>query len=151
MGSVSSVPAVKQALLETLRARPALAQVSVVYGPPLFVGDNDYVWLGELEGEQSYSALNATTRPRDERYTLDVIINVKRAGDDTQVATERCFELMGELESELVNDPSVHGALTPPGRAEIGRFKLVENLADDGAGRVSELTVAVDVFARLRR
>lgn len=145
----STVPAVKQGLMDVLRARPGVHDVAVVYGPPLNVGDNDFIWLGTVEGVQSWAALNAVTRPKDENYTVEVIINIKRSGDATQLATERCFELLAELEDELRVDPSINGTLGAPGRAAVEEFRLVENLADDGSGRVSQLSVSVSVLARI--
>lgn len=138
----STVPAVKQALVDLLAARAALAKVQVSYGAPASPG-RELIWVGDAAGDQTFAALGVNHR--DEEYTIQVVFSVLREGQDIRAADDRCFDLAAELESLLRANStlSVSNVLW----TEIGEFTLEEYASD--TARESRLTVNVAVRARI--
>lgn len=139
----STVPAVKRSLVTLLAARATLSQVQVSYGAPIRGTAREFIWVGDVEGGQSFASLGVNHR--DEEYAVKVVISVVREGNDQQSAETRCFDLMAELEDELRDTPQLAtaGVLW----SEVGDFQL-EQLASDQAVE-ARLTVDVRVRARI--
>ena len=141
--ATSTVPALKANLLTQLQARGGLAGVQVTYGPPLPNPDREFIWLGDVQGDQAFSAMAAPNQ-RHEQYTLQVIVSVLREGTDLKTADERCFALCAELENQLRTDVTVNSAVS---EAHVGTFRLTEFVAPDGMNRRAELIVDVNCQA----
>lgn len=134
----STVPALKRALRDRLAARPALHDVQVSYGGPVPAGA-EYVWVGDVEGEQEYGAMGPVMH---EVYGVKVTFSVVREGSSTvEDADTRCFALFAELEDELRDDETVNGTVK---NAHVGAFTLGEYVSPDALTRESRLTVTVN-------
>ena len=136
----STVPALKANLVTQLQARPGLTGVQVTNGPPLPNPEREFIWVGNVNGQQEFGFFGAPQQ-RQEEFGVDVVISVLREGRDTAAADTRCFALFAELENQLRTDPTVNNAVT---EAHVGEFRLGEFVAPDGMNRVSELAVTVD-------
>jgi hypothetical protein len=143
--AVSTIPAVKAALLARLESRPGLTGVQICYGAPIPNPSREFVWLGNVSGDQEWAAIGQLSR--SEEYDLEVIVMVRREGSDQQACTERCFEIAEELAAELRSDPT----LAIGGRAFVASFggaiELEESASDTARG--STLTVGVHCMARI--
>ena len=137
--ATSTVPTLKSNLKTQLAARGGLSGVQIAYGPPSVGMEREYIWLGDVEGDQLFAAMAAPNQ-RQEEYDLEVIVDVIREGTDEQSADERCFAIQAEIENQLRSDLTVNGAVTV---AQIGRFKLTENVTADGMTRTARLVTLV--------
>lgn len=110
----SSIPAAMTAFVEGLQAREGLdkVQVSSAYlGADS--GSHESIYLvGVSLAEQEW--LMVGNRRREEKYTIDGVIWVMRAGkmeSDVVVARERAFELLAEIEDYIRVDPTIGGTV----------------------------------------
>lgn len=111
----STIPAVMDALVDNLLARPLIVSdmVQVTSGP---VGISD---TAQGESIQLYSVTSAEqkwmmlgNRRREEEYVVQGAIEVHRAGKGEDVIREvrsRSFELLAEIEDMLRLDPDIGG------------------------------------------
>lgn len=147
MATRSTAPTFRTALLAALQARPALSAVQTSYSHPGDPHEHEAVYLGEVRGASEVATIRAGRKARQERYTLDVWIDLDAVGPDAQTASERAWALFGELEDILADDPTVGvaGVLW----AVLGDY--TETLMFDEARRGwgSLLRAGVDVEARL--
>lgn len=142
MPSTSSIPALKASLLSLLNARPLLANVQVSYGAPLPDPALEFVWLGDVHGEEEWLAQAV----KQENYALDVICNATVEAPDQQAATERAFVFRDEVEAVLA-DSSAGGTVES---AKVGgTIDLVELASSDGMRRGANLTIQVVVFNQI--
>lgn len=112
----SSLPSVKQALVDVLTARAGLLGIPVTTDPPTSgtalqttTGAYEGVWVGDAVAELS-PPHQGTPVVLDERYTLDVVVQVLKAGEgaDTQLAADtRAAALLGEVIGALCADPEL--------------------------------------------
>jgi hypothetical protein len=141
--AVSTVPALKAALLNALEALPSLSGVKVSWGwdgpaPELIL-------LGDVPvAEQEPAAMRAGPHTRAETYTLDVLIRVERRTKNQRAVTERAYELAGVIEALLREDYTVGGVVRI---AQFASGALEEQAGDDI--RVALLTVGVLCTARI--
>lgn len=147
MATRSTSPTFRAALLAALQARPALAQVQVSYSHPGDAREDESVYLGEIRGSSEIPTVRTSRKKREERYTLDVWIDVDAVGPDAQTASERAWTLFGELEDILADDPTV--GLTAPFWAVLGDFTETLMFDESRRGWGSLLRAGVDVEARL--
>jgi hypothetical protein len=106
----STIPAAKAQILATLQARPGLAGVLVRRVVPtgevppeperVYVDDvvdisRDWAMLGLLKV--------------DEEYTIKVLVEVWRDGDDPVACETRLFEVVAEVEQAIVSDVTLAG------------------------------------------
>jgi hypothetical protein len=141
--ATSTIPAFKSALLSRLQARAGLSGVQVTYGWPTGSVKRESIMLGGATGTQEFRTIGATQKM--ETYTLDVYITVIREGHARQQnADERALALMGELEDELRDDPTVNNTVLT---AEVGRIDLQPMAGAET--REARLTVGVNVMARI--
>lgn len=147
MATQSTAPAFRTALLAALQARPALSALSVTYSHPGDSLEVDAVYLGEVRGTSELPVIRASRKKREERYTLDVWFDVAAVGPDAQTASERAWDLFGELEDILADDPSV--GLAAPFWAVLGDFTETLMFDEVRRGWGSLLRAGVDCEARL--
>jgi hypothetical protein len=133
--ATSTIPTTKANLKTLLAARVGLTSVQISYGPPAVGTQREYIWLGDADGEQTYAAMAAGNQ-RLEEYDLSVIVDVILEGTGEQAADERCFAIQAEIENQIRSDKTVNGAVTD---AQIGRFKLTEDVTQDGMTRTARL------------
>ncbi len=146
MTTTSSVHAFKNALVDGLAGRPALAGVQVV-SAPLTAKDaaRESIQLGDVDGEQEWSALGKLAR--EERYTVDVMVWVVRPGSDEAVFRDvrgRAFALFAEVETFLRSDPTVGNVARV---SAIRRPEVTEGANPEG--RVCRIDFQVAVEKRL--
>jgi len=137
--ATSTIPTMKANLKTLLSARAGLTGVQISYGPPSVGTQREYIWLGDVEGEQTYAAMAAANQ-RYENYELSVTVDVILEGTDPKPADERCFVLYGEVENQIRTDKTVNGAVTD---AQCGRFRLTENTTADGMTRTARLVTLI--------
>ena len=141
--ATSTIPTLKANLVTQLQARGGLAGVQVSYGPPLPNPQREYIWVGDVEGAQSFAAFAAanTLYQRREEYNVQVIIGVLHEGTDTKATDDRCFALLAELEQQVRTDPTVSGAINV---AQLTTFRLTEFVSPDGMNRTAQLIVDIN-------
>lgn len=117
--AASTAPTVKANLITQLEARNGLEGVSVRWAFPAkddhWPRSKELIYLGDTTSEQEWSSLGPTL-PREEHYTLALVVIVNRDGDDPQATEERCWELVAEVEDQLRDDPQVNSAIQRPSR-----------------------------------
>jgi hypothetical protein len=143
--SNSSVPALKRNLASALQARIAFSGIQVTYGAPLPNPGREYVWLGDVEGDEEPAALGRNRH--SETYGLTVIIQAVREGVDQQAATERAYSFRDEIDTQLRSDITVGGALGSGWAYVGGPFRLEELASDTQRGAL--LTISVACEARI--
>lgn len=103
----SRVPAAVDALLEILRARPALAEVAIVDGPSgvnlkqlqrIHVG---YHPAGEAAVSLAQSFNAAGARTRDEAFSISGYAEARAGDRDMKARRDEVFALLGEIETAL--------------------------------------------------
>lgn len=114
MATTSSVPVVKAAIVAALAARPALAEVHVVYawdGPAM---EAESIYLDPPEdvqtGQSRIPTLKAGRKARQETFNITVVVQVNQPDGTawTAATTEaRAYTLMAEVESMLADDPGL--------------------------------------------
>jgi hypothetical protein len=141
----SSVTALKENLTGALAGLPSLSSVQVTYGPPLPNPAREYIWLGDVEGDEEPAALGRN-RHR-EHYFLTVVIQSIHEGQNQQTASERAYALRDVIDTQLRTDPTVAGALGSGWAYVGGHFKLEELANDQQRGAL--LTIQVECEARI--
>lgn len=142
--TTSSIPSVKATLVSRLQARAGLAGVQVAYGWPKGAIQKELVLVGGTKGAQAWGPFGK--RSKDEEYDLQVAVSVVFADGVQQAATERAFVIVGEIEQELRNDPTVGGIVRLA--AVEGNFSLDENVLG-GLEREAFVEFSVHVDARI--
>lgn len=146
MATTSTVSEVRQAIVDRLSARTALTDVQIAWSWPGRATSNETIFCAPpIDGDSGIPVMRAGRQKRDESYRVDVVCQVVRPGGEVREAFDRAFELMGELEDELADDPLL--GLTSILWAQVGGYDLVEGLTDQGGA--CRLEVHVDVRARL--
>lgn len=148
----STLQAFTEALQTNLQARLTTAgetQVTVWDGPPSPSGwgKPDWIMLGDIDGEQEGAALASSTQPRDERYTLAVLISVARpTRSDQRTVSRRAFVLLDYLNQEIRGNvrQGVTGVLGALVQGPVRQAKRA-----DAKTRECALEVGVYVHARI--
>lgn len=143
--ATSSIPALKKNLLAALQGIAGFSQVQITYGAPLPNPSREYVWLGDVEGDEQPAALGAGRH--SESYFLTVIIQAIREGVDQEAATERAYAFRDLIDAKLRTDVTVGGALGSGWAFVAGHFKLEELASDQQRGAL--LTIQVACEARI--
>src|SRR6266516_3930708 len=91
-----------------LQTHAALSNVTISYGVPLPSNPDEWIWLGDVTGDQTWLTVGGT---REEDYSLTVMVRAFRAGPNQQPATERAFQILTEIENALRTDPTVGGTV----------------------------------------
>lgn len=143
--ATSTIPAFKAALLLALTNRAGLTGVQVTYGAPLPQPTREWIWLGDVDGQQDAAAFGHSRR--EEEFGMTVLIGVTRGGTDQQATSERAFTIAAEIENELRTNADVSGTVR---LAEIkGPIRLEELSATDGTSRGAHLTITIRASARI--
>jgi len=114
--AASTVPQAKAALLAMLRARPALNEVAVTWAGPTEnedVRDQMIFFDGPVLRQPEWVVLGADKL--DERYTLTLHVETYTPGDDPDVAEQRCWALIDEIEQAVRDDDTLGGLLIGEG------------------------------------
>ncbi len=151
---MSTVPAVIDALLTGLRARPALADVLVVDGMPaedltgrrlLTIGGQD---APTAEGGQEWGALGNGRRTED--YVIRLYASADVGGVEQKAARDAAFSVVAEVAAFLRADPSLGGLIVGQGVEMGSAFSLTQTGPDTpGEGRWAEVAFDVRVRARV--
>lgn len=151
--STSTIPAVIDALLTLVRARPEMAAPVQVFDgfPRRPIDDVDFVAIGGksepvADGTQEATALG--NRRRDETYAVRVYCSSSRGTADQKVTRDRVFELMAAIESAVRSDVSLGGLVIS---AQVGgSVTLFETDAETAAdGSFAEVSFDITIRARL--
>ena len=150
MRSTSTVPDVRAALVDLIREAVDLPASDVTYGENQRV-PQERVVVGDTsgtEGERDWSLLGATTRAREERYAVTITVTVLTPGYSQQRATERAYELWGQIEQAHIETPQ----LGVPGVVVTALDQPVDfDILNDNQGYGSQLVSALMVKARITR
>jgi hypothetical protein len=138
--ATSTIPTLKANLVTRLQARAGLNGVQVSYGPPLPAPSRELIWCGVAKGQQDWQAMAV----KGEQYDLELVISVRREGENMQAADERCFTIYAEVENEVRADKTVNGAVR---QASITGFELGEFVTD--SMREATLTVQLECQAEI--
>jgi hypothetical protein len=147
MATSSTIPTAKTALVALISA--ALPGVQVVYGRP---ADSELarecVYVGDATGVQRIPTMRAGRKPREETYSVEVIVAVLLERGNTTDAESRAFTLLAECE-DVVADDSTLGIASASGffQAVAGSLDSVADLTAEGPACVIRWNV--DCKARL--
>lgn len=106
MATTSTIPAVKAALVASLRS--ALPDVQITYGG-VENPQESYIGIGNVVGNFAIPTMKAGRKSRNETYTIAVLIATILATDDVEGAEALAYEHLATLEDLLANDPSFPG------------------------------------------
>ena len=141
MADHSTVPAAKAALVALIGA--ALAGVQVTYGRPADAQlERECVWVGDATGTHRVPVMAAGRKRRQEDYSIEVICWVAKTHGLISAAEARCFELLGEVEDVVADDPTL-GLASNVGyfQATAGSFDTASDLPG-GPAAVINLSIA---------
>jgi hypothetical protein len=159
MTAGSTYAAVKAALFENLRARPALSAVSVGYRPPETgvelqgeSGSNEAIWLSDApDGSHSNMVFGGLPLMLEEQYDLMLTVQVVRKDGEQYEADARVDELLYEVLSELTHDPTFGVAASNFERlcVSYSTFTRAGFYLNNGSGHVATAVLELAVEARL--
>ncbi|GAA2929840.1 hypothetical protein [Streptomyces enissocaesilis] len=139
--ATSRVPAAIDALLAILRAAPALAEVTIIDGPPVGdMADADLVAVGwspsaEAGAELAQDFASAGARTRDEDFTVTGWIESWSGDSDVAPRRTRAFALLAVVEDAIratgpnPDAPTLNGAVL---WAHLTRAQLQQFSTDQG-------------------
>jgi hypothetical protein len=108
MATISTVPAVKKALYDALTA--GLGGVQVSYGhPSAALVERQVVYVGDVQMDYSVPVMRAGRQPRQEEFTVEVIVNVAPARGEPSEAEAEAFALLAAVEDVVADDPTLGG------------------------------------------
>jgi hypothetical protein len=102
--AASTVPAAKQALLDMLRALPALNAVSVTSVQPTEaedLADEMMFFEDPVVRVPEWRTLGGPSPPLDETYTITVAVRNRVYGDDANAAETRTWALVALIETAI--------------------------------------------------
>jgi len=106
-GSTTTMQAYTEALMASLgdtSLHPTLSGVSIVDGPPSgsVIQLGEFIMFGDVNGTQSWAAIDSVNRPKNEVYTIDCWIDcVGNQFHDQKTLNDRAIALLAEIEKEL--------------------------------------------------
>lgn len=147
MATSSTIPTAKAALVSLIGA--ALSGVQVKYGRP---ADNqlerECVYVGDVTGSSRVPTMRAGRKPREETYSVEVVVAVLMLEGEVTEAEARAFTLLTEVEDVVADDPTLGiAAATGFFQATAGGFDVVSDLTQEGPACVIRFNV--DCKARL--
>ena len=146
MATTSTVPAVKAALVSRLDVRVGLDAVSVTYAHPGDELPHESIYLDRVVGVHNVVVTTGGRVPRDEQYTIDLIIHCFVSGATLPASEDRAFAILAEVENELANTPRL--GLSIIDWAEARGYELDTTRYTDGA--LARIKLGVEVFAQLQ-
>lgn len=144
MSESSTIPAVKQALFDLLAARPGLAGVQVAWAQPSpDATQQDAIWFEGTTSNQKAEALGNLRR--DETYVMELVVSVLRDGDTARAAELRMWEICGEIEDTVRENPKP----IPAPLFDI-QFSVANQHPSQAEGqRISDVLVRIAARARI--
>lgn len=133
-----------------LKTAAGLAGVQVHYGAPRDM-ERDWVVMPGMtsEWDQEWATLQPA-HPRDEAYTLDLVVGATTPGDTAQQAVERAFALLAVVETTLRPAPNQIAGLGAGQKIrdfQVTFRSLVVGWTEEGYG--CEIQAGVRVAARI--
>lgn len=109
--AVSTVPQAKAKILDLLDARPGLAGVTRAYTYPADEASigREHIHLGDVSQTEVWGAIGG--QRRDEDFTIEIVILVRKFGDDPQATETRLWVLREEVATALRSDLTLSGIL----------------------------------------
>jgi hypothetical protein len=113
--AVSTVPATKAKLVQLFQASASLGgatpHVRVTWAAPTRDEEyqNDHVWLGRTRQVEEFRTLGA--QRIDEEYTIDIVIQAYRSGNDEQAVETRWWVMREAVVAALRADLSLGGTV----------------------------------------
>lgn len=152
MSASSSIPGVKDAIYDGLKAEEGLRGVSIDYGIPheRWEGTSgDWLIVGDTTSEQDELSFGA--RRRLETLNVEVYVDIRRQTTDQKAVTERAFVVAGVVEDWLRADNTLTADYAGEGQIVDAVFGGVTQESSSSADRQrrSVLTCRVRVRARL--
>lgn len=150
----SSVPAARRYLFDQLTAQLTTdpdfpkAQLLVVYDQPGPFQPDDIVSVGKVTRQVAVSSMvgSGAAGWLEERYQVEVIVDVFRGGAYAQAAFERAVALIDAVCAVVRGDPSLGGAVL---EARPASSTYESELDDEHKGRRCVGTVDVDCYQRI--
>jgi hypothetical protein len=150
----SSIPAVRRYLFDQLTAQlttdPAFpkAQLLVVYDQPGPFQPDDIVSIGKVSRQVAVSSLVGSGGAGwlEERFQVEVIVDVFRGGDYAQAAFERAVALVDAVCAVVRGDPSLGGCVL---EARPAGSTYDSEWDDEHKGRHCVGTIEVDCYQRI--
>jgi hypothetical protein len=151
---VSTAPAVRAWLLAqataTLTADPlsAASQLLVCLDDPGTYQPDDIVKIGDVTNAFKVNSLVGSGGDGwlEERYSVDVDVEVFRGNDDPQAVSERAYLLAAGVIACVRADPSLGGNVLV---AEPTSADYTGTVSDDHAGRIGSLTLKIECYQRI--
>lgn len=151
----SRVPAAVNALLDILRAAPALSEVAIVDGPEavnytqrqrLYVG-----WRPDGEAavslQQEFNAAGARTR--NEAFAISCYAEARAGDKDMKARRDEVFALVGEVETALRATNEVPTAPTLNGTVLWAHLTAGDLAQEQAEGSIAGLAFTVTCQARI--
>lgn len=149
-GTVSTVPAALDALLQALALVLGPQEVQLVDGQPIRT-DPDVVCIG-FNGQPETEMITITRRQADfagrsdsESYDISCIASSWRGDIDPKQVRDRAFELVGMVAAELARDRTIGHAVA---RAQLTVSGVAPVQTTKGAMCTVRFTIHVDAFTR---
>lgn len=148
MSSVSVVPAVMAQLKTNLVARAGLSGIQITDGLPTTPEMELIAILDAHPHAQHVIAMRGSVQPREEEFTLTVLVSVVRAGDlDHAAVTARAYALAQEVENEILEDPTITASLGSNGFASVTGLPVRKNGPDSDIRREAKIEVEITCMA----
>lgn len=138
MAVISTAPVYKAALVAALRADGTLGAGQVTYGSDPRNLERESVEVGNINyPEEVWSAIGA--QKKDETYSIKVYVFVTTPNLTQQEATERCYVLLGRVETIMRANITMTGVLW----SALVPQNLLEQPGDEGFMAMAEADVVV--------
>jgi hypothetical protein len=145
MATTSTVPSVKTALVTLIGS--ALSGIQVTYGRPADDKLNrECVYVAEAIGTHRVPVFKAGRKPREERYSVEVVVAVIKGRGDVTDSESRAFTLLAAVEDAVANDPTL-GAVDGLVHATAGSWETAAEQTAEGPAAVIRFNV--DCLARI--
>lgn len=151
----SRVPAALDALLAILRARPALADVEVVDGPPAVnLTARRRIHLGWAPAGETAVAVQqefngAGARTRDEAFEITGYAEARSGDKDMKARRDEVFALLGEIEQALRASDEAPEAPTLNGTVLWAHLTTGDLVQQQTEGSLAGLVFTVTCQARI--
>lgn len=151
----SRVPAAVDALLEILRASPALDGVRVVDGPPAVnFTDKHVIYVGWQPGGDTSVNLtqdfaSAGARTRDEAFAISCYAETRAGDKDVAARRTRVFELVGAVEVAMRSTDELPEAATLNGTVQWAGMTAGDLVQLQSEGTLAGLAFTVTCRARI--
>ena len=128
--ATTTIPSFVKALISSLGQRDYYVdqKVSVINGPPPSskMQNNTRVWFGDVKGAQKFVSIAAGVYPKEETYTVDLVIDIQKVTGDMDALVDQAFLILAEVENELRFNPDqgITGILWSGLNGPVEHFKM---------------------------